>query len=165
MNRFTQTKVHIGGVRPVSLLLMVIFTVCAFALMWAAVGCLDRISESSSDAVDGLAAAQLTANRIRSAEGTITVYTDSNGNFEKMTVSRRDGYENVMTCSNGLLSEALIPEGSGASAGEGIFEIKGLTVTDCGDTAKITVTSRSGNTCTVYTAAGAEMTFLTAEDD
>ena len=82
-----------------------------------------------------------------------------------MTVSRRDGYENVMTCSNGLLSEALIPEGSGASAGEGIFEIKGLTVTDCGDTAKITVTSRSGNICTVYTAAGAEMTFLTAEDD
>ena len=57
MNRFTQTKVHTGGVRPVSLLLMVIFTVCAFALMWAAVGCLDRISESSSDAVDGLAAA------------------------------------------------------------------------------------------------------------
>ena len=155
MNRFTQTKVHTGGVRPVSLLLMVIFTVCAFALMWAAVGCLDRISESSSDA----------ANRIRSAEGAITVYTDSNGNFEKMTVSRRDGYENVMTCSNGLLSEALIPEGSGASAGEGIFEIKGLTVTDCGDTAKITVTSRSGNTCTVYTAAGAEMTCLTAEDD
>ena len=51
MNRFTQTKVHTGGVRPVSLLLMVIFTVCAFALMWAAVGCLDRISESSSDAV------------------------------------------------------------------------------------------------------------------
>lgn len=111
MNRFTQTKVHTGGVRPVSLLLMVIFTVCAFALMWAAVGCLDRISESSSDAVDGLAAAQLTANRIRSAEGAITVYTDSNGNFEKMTVSRRDGYENVMTCSNGLLSEALHPRG------------------------------------------------------
>ena len=77
MNRFTENKVHTGGVRPVSLLLMVIFTVCAFALMWAAVGCLDRISDSSSEAVDGLAAAQLTANRIRSADGLITVYSDS----------------------------------------------------------------------------------------
>ncbi len=150
------------GMRPVSLLLTTVFAVCSFALMWAAVSCLNRINQSYSAASDGLAAAQFTANKIRSAEGMITVYSREDGVLEKMVISRGDGYENVISFWDGSLSEALIPEGSGASRGEGIFEVGSVAIEGVGEAAKITVSCGSGE-CAVIAAPGSQMQFLAAE--
>ena len=166
MNMFDlgSEKSGTAGIRPVSLLLMTTFTVCAFALMWAAVSCLDRISTSYTAASDGLAAAQFTANKLRSAEGSTAVYSGEDGTLDRIVFSRSDGYENVISFSDGYLSEALIPEGSNISRGEGIFEITGITVEGSGDAAKITVTCKGNKRCTVFAACGAETEFLTSGD-
>lgn len=164
MNMFDVDPKKIGtvGIRPVSLLLMTTFTVCAFALMWTAVNCLNRISTSYTAASDGLAAAQFTANKLRCAEGKTAVYSRKDGTLDRIVFSRSDGYENVISFSDGYLSEALIPEGSNISKGESIFEITSIIIEGSGNAAKITVTCKGDKQCTVFAACGAETEYMTS---
>lgn len=140
-------------IRLGSLMLMLIFTVCSFAVMWTAVGSFRRINSAYNSASEGLAAAQFTANHIRRAAGDITVYSLPDGRLDKMIISRNDGYENIIYAGSGVISEALVPQGMETSRGQEIFKTGSITVTpgeNLGNAVKITASDAAGNVCTVY---------------
>lgn len=159
MNRFRRG----GRIRFEGLLLTLVFTVSAFALMWTAVGCFDRINRSYDSASEGMAAAQFIANRIRSAAGDIRIYTE-NGEFCRMTVESGD-FEDIIRFENGALSEALVPAG-GDSRGETVLSADRITVEMSEASANAVAVSayRDGEKSTAYAAVWENIEFINGEE-
>ncbi|MCM1523031.1 MAG: hypothetical protein NC120_01120 [Ruminococcus sp.] len=153
-------------IRLGSLLLMLIFTVCSFAVMWTAVSSFKRISSAYDSASEGLAAAQFAANHIRRAAGDITVYSAPDGSLEKMVISRGDGYDNVICASSGVISEALVPEGTETSRGQAIFDVGSVGIYPSEKiprTVRIEAADAEGKVCTVYAYTEKRVTFVNTE--
>ncbi len=106
-------------ISPGSLLLMLTFTVSSLALMWSAVSCLERIGSSYDNASEGMAAAQFTAGKLRSAAGTVTIYCHEDGMLDRIVITD-NGYDNIIAFSQGSLREALVRTGEN-SAGSELF--------------------------------------------
>lgn len=158
------TKPKAARVRYDSLILMTIFAVTSFALMWTAVSCFRRIRYAYENSSECLAAARFTANHLRSAQGTISIFTDENGLLDRVVIGRQDGYDNVISLKNGSLWEALIPSGSDISTGESILSADKVYISEAsGDTVKITACSETGQSVTIFAKPSAETKFFSSE--
>lgn len=158
------TKPKAVRVRYDSLILMAIFTVTSFALMWTAVSCFHRIRNAYENSSECLGAARFTANHLRSAEESVSIYTDRDGLLEKIVISRQDGYDNVITIKGGYLWEAVVPGGSNVSLGESIFSADKVYITEAsGETVKITACSDSGQSITIFAKPSADTGFFYSE--
>lgn len=154
------------GIRPGSLLLTVIFTVSALALMWTAVNCFKRINENYESASEGMAASQFVANKLRSAEGKIEFYADESGTLEKIVISCGE-YDNIISFSPFSLREALVRSGT-VSSGDELFSPESVSVRVC-DTAEgllaVTAVCRNGKAFISYVSSTAEMEFHISEKE
>ncbi|MGN1107303.1 MAG: hypothetical protein ACI4RH_11670 [Huintestinicola sp.] len=153
-------------VRYDSLILMTIFTVTSFALMWTAVSCFHRIRNAYENSSECLGAARFTANHLRSAEESISIFTNENGLLDRIVIRRQDGYDNVITLKGGYLWEAVVPGGSDISLGESIFSADKVYITEgSGKTVKITACSASGQSITIFAEPSAHTNFFYREGD
>lgn len=143
-------------IRPDNLILMLIFTVSAFALMWSAVSCFNRIKSAYSGSSECLGAAHFLANRLRSAEGDILIETGEDNALCRITISRNDGYETIITMNGGILREALVPADSDISIGEPVFETDRIFISESlSGTVRITACSAS-ESVTLYAEPSAQ---------
>ena len=158
------TKPKWAKVRYDSLILMTIFAVTSFALMWTAVSCFHRIRYAYENSSECLGVARFTANHLRSAEESISIFTDKSGLLDKIVIGRQDGYDNVITLKDGFLWEAVVPGGSDISLGESIFSADRVYISEAsGDTVKITACSETGQSVTIFAKPSAETGFFFSE--
>lgn len=150
-------------VRLDSLLLMMIFAVTSFALMWTAVSCFRGIRNAYDSASKCLAAARFTANKLKSAEGRISVYSNHDGSLDRIVIGRNDDYETVISVSGGSLWEALCPEGSDISYGERVFSAEKLALSEAEGTVRISVFSESGQSAVIYAEPSSETVFCSSK--
>lgn len=151
-------------VRYDSLILMTIFAVTSFALMWTAVSCFHRIRNAYESSSECLGAASFTANHLRSAEESISIFTDKNGLLDRIVIGRQDGYDNIITLRDGYLWEAVVPGGSDISLGESIFSADKVYISEgAGNTVKITACSEAGQSITIFAAPSADTGFFFSE--
>ncbi|WP_432651674.1 hypothetical protein [Huintestinicola sp.] len=158
------TKPKAVRVRYDSLILMTIFAVTSFALMWTAVSCFHRIRYAYENSSECLGAARFTANHLRSAEESISIFTGENGLLDKIVIGRQDGYDDVITLKDGFLWEAVVPGGSDVSLGESIFSADKVYICEAsGDTVKITACSGTGQSVIIFAKPSAETKFFSSE--
>lgn len=143
-----------GQIRSSVLLLMIIFTFSAIALMWTAVDCFKRVGQNYENSSEGMASAQFIANSLKNAPNGADIYTYEDGSLDRMIIPRDNGCSFIISFSAGSVRQALVLDGA-ASAGDELFRPKDISVSkgNVDGIIKITAVCSDGQSYTACAAA------------
>lgn len=113
-----------------SMLLFLLFTICALVMVTIASGTYSRISKRFNDTFNSAASVRYISNKIRSCDSVGLIDTENS-----MLVLNEDGYKTIIYLKDGGIYEASVSESSEITAvgGDLLFDVTAINFTDCGN--------------------------------